>query len=315
MSRHARAFVGAVLLAGGVALSQAQDVKDGLPAVESVGGVSFPAVPGGVASAAVEAGEGARQKAEETAEAAANLAADSNITLAVRPGTTELVRIARNYLNRIITPFDDPKLLTVNPVEVRKEGSSIYITTASERPVGIHILPNDPDDTRSISLTLIPARIPPKTIRLTWDEKTFVTARPASDARAKRWEQSSAYVEKLLELAEIVARRQVPDGYSLSVVPEGLPCTLPGVEFFTGQRLTGSRFSLFVLRATNVGRSTIEIRSHAGCDFPGVALVAAWPQAYLEPADSTELYVAVVNEAFEPQPRGQVRPSLLEQSP
>lgn len=314
MSTHARALVGVVLLAGGAALSHAQDAKDGLPAVESVGGVSLPAVPGVVASAAVDAGESARQKVEETLESTANLAADSNVTLAVRPGTTELVRIARNYLNRIVTPFDDPKLLTVNPVEVRKEGSSIYITTASERPVGIHILPNDPDDTRSISLTLIPARIPPKTIQLTWDEQTSLATRPASDARAKRWEQSSAYVEKLLELVEIVARGQVPDGYSLSAAPGELPCTLPGVEFFVGQRLTGSRFSLFVLRATNVGGATIEIRSHAGCDFPGVALVAAWPQAYLEPNHSTELYVAVVNEAFEPQPRGQVRPSLLERS-
>lgn len=295
---------------------QAQSAEEGLPAVETVGGVSLPAVPGTVAVAAVEAGANARQSVEAAQESAPplNVTADSNITLEVLPGTTELVRIARNYLNRLITPFEDPKLLTVNPVEVRKEGSSIYLTTSSEKPVGVHILPNDPEDTRSISLTLIPARIPPKTIQLKWGEHKAASAIPISSARAKRWEQSSAYEEKLLELAEIVARGEVPEGYSLSEAPESLSCALPGVQFFVGQRLTGSRFSVFVLRATNVGRSTIEILSHAGCSFPGVALVAPWPQAYLEPNASTEIYVAVVNEAFEPQPRGQLRPSLLERS-
>lgn len=285
-----------------------------LPPVESVGGVSLPAVPGAVATAAVEAGAAARQGIEEAPEAPVSVAADSNITLKVLPGTTELVRIARNYLNRIITPFEDPKLLTVNPVEVRKEGSSIYLTTASEKPVGVHILPNDPEDTRSISLTLIPARIPPKTIQLTWGEQAQPAALPVSTARAKRWEQSSSYEEKLLELVEVIARGEVPEGYSLSAAQDVLSCALPGVQFFAGQRLTGSRFSVFVLRATNVGRSTIEILSHAGCNVPGVALVAPWPQAYLEPNTSTEVYVAVVNEAFEPQARGQLRPSLLERS-
>lgn len=290
----------------------AQNATEGLPPVESVGGVSLPAVPGTVAAAAVEAGANARQGLEESTESPANLAADTNITLEVVPGTTELVRIARNYLNRIITPFEDPKLLTVNPVEVRKEGASIYLTTASEKPVGVHILPNDPEDTRSISLTLIPARIPPKTIQLKWSEHAKAVAAPVSSARAKRWEQSSSYEEKLLELVEVVARGEVPEGYSLAPAQEAVPCALPGVTFFAGQRLTGSRFSVFVLRATNAGRSTIEILSHAGCNAPGVALVAPWPQAYLDPGASTEVYVAVVNDAFEPMPRGQLRPSLLE---
>lgn len=293
------------------ALVAAQTTSEGLPAVESVGGVSLPGVPDAVATAAVEVGASARQRLEEPSEPPASAAADLNTTLEVVPGTTELVRIARNYLNRIITPFEDPKLLTVNPVEVRKEGASIYLTTASEKPVGVHILPNDPEDTRSISLTLIPARIPPKTIQLKWGEHAPGTV-PVSAARAKRWEQSSSYEEKLLELVEIVARGEVPDGYSLSAAQDAVPCALPGVKFFVGQRLTGSRFSVFVLRATNTGRSTIEILSHAGCNVPGVALVAPWPQAYLEPDASTEVYVAVVNDAFEPQPGGQLRPSLLE---
>lgn len=291
---------------------RAQTAASGLPPVESVGGVSLPAVPSTVATTAVNAAADASQRLEGVSDAASIQPAETNIELNVVPGTTELVRIARNYLNRIITPFEDPKLLTVNPVEVRKEGSSIYLTTASEKPVGVHILSNDPQDTRSISLTLIPARIPPKTIQLKWGEHALAISVPASATRAKRWEQSSSYEEKLLELVEIVARGEVPEGYSLSPAQDTVTCTLPGVTFFAGQRLTGSRFSVFVLRATNAGNSTIELLSHAGCNATGVALVAPWPRAYLEPGASTELYVAVVNEAFEPTARGQLRPSLLE---
>lgn len=282
-----------------------------LPAVETVGGVTLPSVPKSVSQAATEAGATAREELAESAPEP-GLANDSNIALTVVPGTTELVRIARNYLNRIITPFDDPKLLTVNAVDVRKEGASLYLSTSSEKPVGIYILPNDPADTRSISLTLIPARIPPKTIQLKWAESAQGIAAPASSARAKRWEESSSYEEKLMELVEIAARGEVPEGYALSVPQEPFPCALPGVKFYTGQRLTGSLFSLFVLRATNTGHATVEILSHAGCNVPGVALVAPWPKAYLEPQAATEVYVAVVNDAFQPQPRGQLRPSLVE---
>jgi hypothetical protein len=40
-------------------------------------------------------------------------------------------------------------------------------------------------------------------------------------------------------------------------------------------------------------------------------LVAPWPSAYLESQASTELYVAVANETFEPHGFARVRPSLL----
>ncbi len=311
--RMALALHGAIRAAIGVSvMATAPAVLADPPPVEAVGGVSLPGVPQSVARAAVEAGAAARESVADTNDTSISDASmETNVTLTVTPGTTELVRIARNYLNRIITPFEDPKLLTVNPVEVQKEGASLYVTTSSEKPVGVHILSNDPNDTRSISLTLIPSRIPPKTINLTWPEGAPGAVLPTSSAKARRWEESAPYEERLFELVQMIARGEVPEGYSLSQATEPVPCVLPEVKFFTGQRLTGSHFSVLVLRATNVGQSTIEILRHAGCDIPGVALVAPWPLAYLEPKASTELYVAVINEAFEPRAREQLRPSLL----
>lgn len=299
------AFVGAAAL---MALSWVAESQQ--PPVRTVGGVSLPGVPPEVTSSADKGGNMPR---ELTAPAGASAAeqGDSNVAITVTPGAAEIVRIASGFLNRIITPFENPKLLSVNPVEVQKEGSSLYVAVSSDRPVGVHVLSNDPEDPRSISLTLIPARIPPRTVTLKWPDGKGFAATPAAGAKAKHWEESAPYEETLLELVGVIARGEIPEGYSLAEHPTALPCALPGLRFETGQRLTGTHFSVFVLRATNTTRSSLEIYSHGGCNLPGVVLVAPWPSAYLEPQASTELYVAVSNDTFEPRGFARLRPSLL----
>jgi len=235
---------------------------------------------------------------------------DTSTTLTVAPGTTELVRIGRGFLNQIITPFANPKLLTVNPIEVKQEGTSLYVATSSTQPVGVHILSNDPDDARSISLTLIPSRIPPRTITLQWPQGTRSVATPLSDTAAQHWEESDTYESQLFELLQLTARGRVPDGYALTDSPEQLPCVLPNVKFATGQKMTGHHFSVYVVRATNAGSAPLELLTHAGCNVSRVAAVGAWPLTYLEPKASTELYVIVSNDDQEGV-RESVRPSLL----
>ena len=275
------------------------------PPVEEVGGVSLPGV-------------GASVLAEEEQASAqpvfSNASIQTPVNIVVRPGVTELVPIARNYLNRIDTPFESPKLVTVNPIEFQKEGSAIFLTTSSEKPVGVHIVSNDPEDTRSISLALVARAIPPQTITLSWANQTSAGLVPAMRVKAQRWEEATPYEETLYRLAEHVARGEIPEGYSLAEAVEPLPCQLPGVEFYTGQRLTGAHFSVFVLRATNTSRSNLEILAHAGCNVPGVRLVAPWPRAHLAPGESTELFVAVTNETYEPPEASNYRPSLLDAS-
>lgn len=284
-----------------------------LPPVEAVGGVSLPGVPPSVARAAVKAGEAARESVDAQPDPGIGVpvTAESSAEIVVAPNSTELVRISRGYLNRIITPFENPKLLTTNAVEVKEQGASIFLATSSDKPVGVFILSNDPADTRGISLTLVPARIPPRTITLKWpdDSAGFV---PASlNGKAKRWEESAPYEDKLFELVVAVARGEVPNGYTFGQPTEQLACSLPGVSFITGQKLTGSHFSVFVLKATNTGRGTLELLSNAGCNIPGLMLVAPWPRAYIEAGQSTEVFVAVNNETFNGAKRSSIRPSLL----
>jgi conjugal transfer pilus assembly protein TraK len=294
------------LILGFASVAQAQN-----PPVEVVDGVQLPGVPVGVSDQLT-----ARPKQVAITDADMALFKETNVGLMVEPGTTELVPIAANHLNRIITPFENPKLITVNDIQFKKEGSSIFLTTSGEQPVSVHILSNDPNDTRGIALALVPRRIPPRTIKLSWPNHgaegqpgfMHVTNR---NPKAERWEQSSPYVETLMEMFALIARGEIPPGYTLVKTPDVIPCEIPGVSLFVGQRLSGSNFSVFVLRATNEGSSTIEIVQSAGCRANGVVAVAPWPNAYLGPGESTEVYVGVANEAYLPREQPNLRPSLL----
>ena len=115
-----------------------------------------------------------------------------------------------------------------------------------------------------------------------------------------------------MELFSLIARGEIPPGYTMVKTPEAIPCQMPGVSLYVGQRLNGSNFSVYVLRATNDGSSTIEIVQNAGCRAAGVVAVAPWPNAYLAPGESTEVYVGVANDAYMPRPQPNLRPSLLE---
>ena len=240
-----------------------------------------------------------------------SLYTDTRITITVQEGTTEVINISRGYLNRIVTPFENPKLVTVNSLQFQKEGSSIFLSASGEAPVGVHIMSNDPLDTRSISLALVPRPIPPRTIELRWPNQQLdpVVAR-ITGQRAARWEESQPYVDGVIELFGTLARGEVPPGYALLGGNDGLSCDIPGLTMSVGQQLLGSHFTVYVFLASNPGPEGVEILQHAGCLSSRVLAVAPWPRAYLGPGESTELFVAVTN-APDIEPIDNPRPSLL----
>ena len=275
--------------------------------VDTVGGVQLPGVAPRVSDPPPDGGAGITPEGLDR-----SMFTDTRLTITVQEGTTEVITISRGYLNRIVTPFESPKLVTVNTLQFQKEGSSIFLSAAGEAPVGVHIMSNDPADTRSISLALVPRPIPPRTIQLRWPNQAAdpVVARITAQ-RAARWEEAQPYVDGLMALFSMIARGEVPPGYALSPASDGLTCEIPGVALSVGQRLTGSHLSVYVLMASNPGPSGVEILHHAGCASSRVLAVAPWPDAYLAPGESTELYVAVSN-APAPAPAESLRPSLLQ---
>lgn len=300
-----------VALAAGSLSAPAQDlpieVQDRPLPVESIGGVELPGVPVGVSDPPPGPLPSLSPGGVDT-----TLYTDTRLTITVQEGTTEVINISRGYLNRIMTPFENPKLVTVNAIQFQKEGSSIFLSAGGEAPVGVHIMSNDPADRRSISLALVPRPIPPRTIELRWPGQTADPAVSGSASRrAERWEESQPYVDGIVETFAIIARGEVPPGYSLAQAADGLTCRIPGLSIEIGQRLTGGHVSVYVMRATNLADVGVEILQHAGCYSSRVLAVAPWPNAYLAPAQSTELYVAVSN-APDPAPVDNPRPSLLQ---
>ena len=282
------------------------DLAADLP-IDTVGGVQLPGVPPGASDPAAGSAVAVTAGGVDP-----SLYTDTRVTITVQEGTTEVITISRGYLNRIVTPFENPKLVTVNTIQFQKEGNSIFLSATGEAPVGVHIMSNDPTDTRNISLALVPRPIPPRTIELRWPNQVAdpVVARITAQ-RAVRWEESQPYVDGIMEMFALIARGEVPPGYALSPAADGMTCRIPGLAMSVGQRLTGSHLSVYVLRASNPGPSGIEILQHGGCASSRVLAVAPWPNAYLAPGESTELYVAVSN-APDPEPVNNLRPSLLQ---
>ena len=56
-------------------------------------------------------------------------------TVTVEPGTTALVEVAINHLNRIVPPFAAPQVRTVSTATTQVDGNVVYVATASEEPV------------------------------------------------------------------------------------------------------------------------------------------------------------------------------------
>jgi conjugal transfer pilus assembly protein TraK len=86
-------------------------------------------------------------------------------TITVSPGTTAIVEVAIDHLNRIVTPFAAPQVRTVSQATTQVDGNVIYVATATEEPVGLFIT-DAGDSATALSLTLAPRHIPPREVRL-----------------------------------------------------------------------------------------------------------------------------------------------------
>jgi hypothetical protein len=119
-----------------------------LPAAEDPG-IYLPPVPREVLLAANEAPArirhvSAASSANDTSDDGGTPAATLSLgpkTIRVSPGTTAIVEVAIDHLNRIVTPFSAPQVRTVSPATTQVDGNAIYVATASEEPVSLRCAP------------------------------------------------------------------------------------------------------------------------------------------------------------------------------
>jgi len=239
-----------------------------------------------------------------------DLGLQSGITIKPKPGRTENVIIAKGKLNRIVTPYAEPKVLTVDNVETKVDGSAIYIASDSDSPVSMFI--SDSESGNAASLQLSPQElVMPVEIRIEADPKA--NANEAGASRNDRlFRQDSPYITEVKAIMQNLGKQQIPQGFTLEDLTDELRamtfCHDPGLTYWPGQLLSGHDSRIIVLIAQNNGlvAATFE---ESFCASENTMAVAAWPKVRLEPGEKTEIYLLL--RLPEGKSGEEIRPALL----
>lgn len=221
--------------------------------------------------------------------------------LKVTPGVNQIITISTDQPNRIITPFNNPQILSSalqggkgkECGEVCVKGNVVYISTKKDYPLGLFITEKGNEQT-AISLTLVPRRIPPREVSLVLNDSSNTLTMSGTE-EANVWETSQPFVNTLKKTLLAIALGEVPSGYHLQKIPSkyNLPvCSQEGLkfDFNKGQLMAGVNLNYAIGKVTNVSNRPIEVLE-ASCGGYDVAAVAAYPYNLLEPNQSTEIYV------------------------
>jgi conjugal transfer pilus assembly protein TraK len=234
---------------------------------------------------------------ETTKIPAKNQAIDNSlqegITIKPKPGRTASVVIAKGKLNRIVTPYADPQVLTVDNIETKIDGSVVYIATDSETAVSLFV--SDTETGSATSLQLLPRDMAtPVEIRIEQDA-TKATGTEAGSSRADTFiRQDSPYVTEIKTIMQSMGKQQIPQGFTLEEVTDEIRsasiCHGISLSFVPGQLLSGHDARIVVMIAQNTGL-TASVFEEAHCAGEDVMAVAAWPKVRLSPGEKTEVYI------------------------
>lgn len=276
-----RKKIGFLLLAASCSVVAAPEDGSQLPVI--------PVVSAAQAKADLPALPPALQKSGENA--LAGLANRNKSNIVVKPGVNEIIEVAVNHFNRIVTPFERPSVKTAEGVQTKTTDNVIYVGTNQEVPLTLFVTEKG-DESLALSLTLIPRKVPPREVTLSLASSM---AGVASTRKAEKWEKSQPYVATLESVFRTLALGDLPPGYSLDKVALGeLPkCRQTGLSFNFegGQTALGHNLLVHIGVATNTSPQAIEF-VESQCGDWDIAAVSAYPKNVLEPGERTEIYVA-----------------------
>ncbi len=235
----------------------------------------------------------------------------SGTTIKPKPGVTESIVIAKGMLNRIVTNYADPKVLTVDNVETKVDGSVVYIATDADMPVSLFVSDNETGS--ATSLQLLPRDISmPVEIIIEQDPESARGSEAASSRTDTFTRQDSPYVTEIKSIMQSMGKQQIPQGFTLEEVTDEIRslsvCHGTHLSFIAGQLLSGHDSRIVVMVAENNGMATT-VFEEGYCATEDVMAVAAWPKVRLAPGDKTEVYLLMRL----PQARmgEEIRPALL----
>ena len=231
--------------------------------------------------------------APEHKKNAHNIDVQSGIVIKPKRGKTENVVIARGKLNRIVTPYSDPKVLTVDSLETKIDGSVVYIATDSETPVSLFISDAESGNTTSMQLTP-QVLLTPVEILIEGEQSRSLPGGDSDFGGPKLFRKDLPYISELKNIMQSLGKQQIPQGFTLEEVSEEIRslslCHDPNLTFWPEQVLSGHESEIIVLIAQNNG-ATATVFEEASCASDNTIAISAWPKLHLEPKDRTEVYI------------------------
>lgn len=237
-------------------------------------------------------------------------------TIVISPGETKAVMVSAGNVNRIITPFKAPDIITAAPDTFTIRENVVYASPSGEAPISLYITEKG-DESQAINLILGPnPNIASREIRLVMAGTQGASRKAGSVRQAGEWERNQPYENTLTELVAKLARGSVPQGYdlALAVDPSQAPrCAQLApfrIDFRGGQHLTGGHLEVWVGRVSNGGSREAEYAETGCAGDPDVSAVALWPSPRLRPGGMAEIYV--IRSITAPAEQANPRPSLIE---
>jgi len=270
--------------------------------VRQAGGASFSGVPSSVVAGI-----------QPTPPSDSNLKPEQ-YTYSVKPGQMLHSSVSRQFLNRIITPFNHPIVRTTSPVKLETVGQSVFVALAPSRtePVVLYIM-DQGDSLNAISLMLDAKDSGPVEITLQEANATGVdgTLYRFNKTVASKFERSSNHDQTLTTMLRVVGEGKVPPGYSFRAynARDAMPtCNQHGLSVIPRQVMDGEDMRIYVGAMTDTTDQPIEFQE-SQCAAQGVVAVASWPGPLLQPHQSTEVYIVVNRDVSSPV--SGARPSAL----
>lgn len=209
-----------------------------------------------------------------------------NNNIRVRENSTESVPVSIRFINRIATPFDQPKVLEADGWEISKNGSSVFIKPNSNTPSAIYITGEGKNDP-TIGLVLVPQDIPPQTVSLQLDKNG------ASSGSNDDLNKASSYTERIQMVMKSAALGKNISGYSQGPLPQAVSRS-EHLLIKPEKRYSGRADDVYVYWIENIHSSDVELDESLFYE-DGVRAIAFYPEIKLAPGQGTRMFIMSEN--------------------
>ncbi|OLP04660.1 TraK domain-containing protein [Rhodoferax antarcticus] len=205
----------------------------------------------------------------------------------VKVGTdrNERIYVSLTQLNKIATPFANPKAIDVTGASLKAVGQDIFVQPSSDQPITIYL--SDGGAGQSIGLTLVPiANLPAQSIVI---EPEAGTMKNLPEQTALDDFVPSDYVGRITSHIKQLALGKTPSGFSKSKLPLAI-ANNSQMAFETQFKYVGSSYDIFSYKLTSISSSPVEL-SEETFYTPNVRAVAFYPNAMLQRGQTTNVFV------------------------